>query len=555
MVNQHGDPTQEPVSDAMASVTVFLSYSYVDAALATAVRDGLQSRNIDVWKAPESIPSGVDWASAIHAGIEQQQVFLLLWTDAAMASEAVSKEISLASQHRRLLLPLRLTLAMPQGGQAYHLGHIQWLEGQGQPLPELLDRLEARIQELVAEGHHVPLATLPAAPARRTSLGRRVSRVLVVVLGLCAVASDLNPWNGPSHWLLDQRLFWQARWRQLTAQSGPPPTPLGLLQLSLPMYEQLGVQPKDGSVNQAVLAQALQSLPAAGPPQRVGLDFILDGAGPNHQGHRALADEIGNQRGRRQILAGLCPPNSQADANCLKAGDQRLARPLAAAGATAVTLSLGVMTTRQPPLQLMEAVGSDSLAQAMAEEAPRGPLPPDAVLDWSVNWLSPERLAIISNRQQLATFRGEALLIASDGYKGTSLSEVADLHPAPQAVWAYEGQGPQRFATSLQRGSLPGGALQAVLTQSIRSGHWLTPILPLLPTTITTTLVAATAWWASRQRMSRRRWLLGFGLNSVAYVLMALQLAVGVGLLLPIALPLSAAAAIVGCLTRRRIPL
>lgn len=125
MVNQHGDPTQEPVSDAMASVTVFLSYSYVDAALATAVRDGLQSRNIDVWKAPESIPSGVDWASAIHAGIEQQQVFLLLWTDAAMASEAVSKEISLASQHRRLLLPLRLTLAMPQGGQAYHLGHIQ----------------------------------------------------------------------------------------------------------------------------------------------------------------------------------------------------------------------------------------------------------------------------------------------------------------------------------------------------------------------------------------------------------------------------------------------
>jgi len=213
------------------------------------------------------------------------------------------------------------------------------------------------------------------------------------------------------------------------------------------------------------------------------------------------------------------------------------------------------MTARQPPLQLLEAVGSGSMAQAMAAEAPRGPLPPDAVLDWSVNWLSPERLAVIGNRQQLAIFRGEALLIASDGYKGTSLSKVADLHPAPQAVWAYQGQGPQRFATSLQRGSLPGGALQAVLAQSIRSGHWLTPILPLLPTTITTTLVAGTAWWASRQRFSRRRLLLGLGLASVVYVLMALQLAVGVGLLLPVALPLSAAAAIVGSLARRRIQL
>jgi len=63
----------------MASATVFLSFSNRDAALAIALREGLQSRDIDVWKAPESIPPGVDWASAIHAGIEQQQVFLLLF--------------------------------------------------------------------------------------------------------------------------------------------------------------------------------------------------------------------------------------------------------------------------------------------------------------------------------------------------------------------------------------------------------------------------------------------------------------------------------------------
>lgn len=537
----------------MATGSVFLSFSSIDAGLAVALREGLQARGIDVWKAPESIPPGVDWATAIHAGIQRQQIFLLLWSDAAMASQEVSREIHLASQHRRLLLPLRLTEAMPQGGQAYHLGNIQWLEGQDLPLPVLLDRLEGRIRELLKHGPQPPLIAEPGRMDPSFNSRRWLRQGLVVALGLAAVVTDLNPWNGPSHWLLDQRLFWQARWRQLTAQSGPPPTPIGLLPLSLPVYQELGVPPSAGSVNQAALAQALEALPDTGPPRRVGLDFILDGDGGNPAGQRALAAAIASQRGRRLTMAGLCPPNSEADANCLKAGDQRLAPQLAAAGAQPVTLGLGMITATQPPLKLMEGVGSGSLAEAMAGQAPRGPLPPDAVIDWSVNWLSPERLSVLSSRRELASYRGDALLIASDGYKGERVSEVADQHPAPQAVRAYEGEGPQRFATTLQRGALPGGAMQAVLAQAIRSGHWLEPVVPLLPTTFSTALVAAAAWWAARRTKGRRQLLLGLSLATVVYILLALQLAVSLRRLLPVALPLSAAAAIVGVQRSSRI--
>jgi len=56
----------------MAPASVFLSFSSRDAALAIALRDGLQARGLDVWKAPESISPGVDWASAIHSAIQQQ---------------------------------------------------------------------------------------------------------------------------------------------------------------------------------------------------------------------------------------------------------------------------------------------------------------------------------------------------------------------------------------------------------------------------------------------------------------------------------------------------
>jgi len=47
-----------------SQATVFLSFSSRDAAMAIALRDGLQPRHIGVWEAPESIPPWVDWASA-----------------------------------------------------------------------------------------------------------------------------------------------------------------------------------------------------------------------------------------------------------------------------------------------------------------------------------------------------------------------------------------------------------------------------------------------------------------------------------------------------------
>lgn len=53
---------------------MFLSFSGQDAALACALREGLQARGINVWKAPESIPAGVEWAAAIHAAIDDWKV-------------------------------------------------------------------------------------------------------------------------------------------------------------------------------------------------------------------------------------------------------------------------------------------------------------------------------------------------------------------------------------------------------------------------------------------------------------------------------------------------
>jgi hypothetical protein len=530
----------------MVAPTVFLSFSSHDASLAAAIRDGLLKRDLDVWKAPESIPAGVEWASAIHAGIAQQQVFLLLWSESAMASAEVTKEINLAaSLHRRLLLPVRLTTKMPDGSQAYHLAGTQWLEGQDLPVPELVERIETRIHEMLKGGSHIELSS-PVLQTRRNTKPKRllVFKVMLGVVGLLAVAFDLNPWLPANQWLLDQRLFWQARWRQLTNQPGPLPRPIGLLPLGSRVYAELGVEPTDGAVNQAVLARALLLLPASGAPRKVGLDFILDGPGPNPAGHEQLAAAIRRQSGHRQVLAGLCPPNSVATADCLKASDQRLAGPLAIAGAKPVSLTLGLNTETQPPLQLAETVAEGSLAHSLVATAPREGVPEEAVIDWSVNWLSPQRLTVLTSAEALAAYRGQSLLIASDGYKGRKLSQVTDQHQAPRAVRAYAEQGPERIVT-LQSGMLTGGVLQTVLAQSIASGHWLLPITPFM-NSLTAALIGLATWGWMRPGRRRSNQALGLLVGGLLYVLLALQLAVSLQRLLPLALPMAVTAGIVG---------
>lgn len=525
-------------------LTAFLSFSSPDADLAKALRHGLEERGMQVWKAPESIPPGVEWAAAITEAIAAHQVFLLLWSDAAMASSEVTKEITLAaSQHRRLLLPVRLTSAMPDGAQAYHLAGTQWLEGQGLSVPDLVDLIEDRLRELVKTGGFVPSSPSPLRSQLPKGLKRKALQGVAFCLGCTAFAFDLNPWLAPNQWLLNQRLFWQARWRQATHQPGPKPDALAIVPLSSRLYEEFQIAPTDGSVNQAILAALLRAVPSQAG-QSIGLDFILDGPGANPGGHQRLATVIRQQPDHRQVYAGLCPPNAQSGPDCLKAIDQRLASPLAAAGAKPVSLSLGMSTKDMPPLELLEGLGNGTLAWAMAQAAPKGAIPGGAVVDWSVNWLGQERLVLLRDRRALEGYKGQRLLVASDGYKGRDLNQAADQHPAPEAIWAYQNQGVQSLAT-LQNGALPGGAIQAVLAQSIRSGHWLEPMVPFVQL-VTALLLGLLGWWGGGLELNRRRLLFIAAIGVLVYGLAAFQLIVSLQRLIPVFIPIATAVVIMG---------
>ena len=155
--------------------TAFLSFSSKDAAFAIALRKGLQKRGVDVWKAPESIPAGADWAKAIVAAINQQQVFILLWSDAAMASTEVAKEIALAAGRGRcLLLPVLLSSEEPPEDEAYHLAAVQWLDGHGLSVGELVECVDERLRDLIKQINRPrrPLASKALTSSRKVPCHR-----------------------------------------------------------------------------------------------------------------------------------------------------------------------------------------------------------------------------------------------------------------------------------------------------------------------------------------------------------------------------------------------
>jgi hypothetical protein len=80
--------------------TIFLSYSRVDQAKATALEDALKARHLSVWRDIRSIPAGARWSETIEAGIRGSRGVVVLITPESATSEWVTYEYAFATGAR-----------------------------------------------------------------------------------------------------------------------------------------------------------------------------------------------------------------------------------------------------------------------------------------------------------------------------------------------------------------------------------------------------------------------------------------------------------------------
>jgi TolB-like protein len=104
---------------------IFISYSSKDRAHANALVERLRSNGFDVWIDQTGIDGADSWSKEIAKALEDSTVFLLLLSQNALASRNVAKELSVAAELSKPILPILIERVKLQGEFLYHLTSLQ----------------------------------------------------------------------------------------------------------------------------------------------------------------------------------------------------------------------------------------------------------------------------------------------------------------------------------------------------------------------------------------------------------------------------------------------
>lgn len=118
-----GSPVEKDASKE--SWPVVVSYSRQDEkSIEELVRD-LQARGVRAWRDQDMIPGGIEWRQAIVTAIERCRIVLFLVSSASLASEQVVKEIQIAADAKKTIIPILLEDVPIRGTLQYILTGVQ----------------------------------------------------------------------------------------------------------------------------------------------------------------------------------------------------------------------------------------------------------------------------------------------------------------------------------------------------------------------------------------------------------------------------------------------
>lgn len=104
---------------------VFVSYSRGDAAFVSRLVAVLEGDGHDVWVDTDDIRGSEEWRASIVRGIRQSDVVVLVVSSRSMASEEVAREVTVAAQESRRIVPLILEHVALSDAIGYELAGVQ----------------------------------------------------------------------------------------------------------------------------------------------------------------------------------------------------------------------------------------------------------------------------------------------------------------------------------------------------------------------------------------------------------------------------------------------
>ena len=188
----------------MMTMHIFVSYSRHDRDFVARLVTRLEANRHDVWLDATDLRGSDEWRQSIVEAIRAADVVVLVISPRSMASPDVEREITVAAEEQRRILPVVLEHADLTGSIHYELAGVQRISFEGVPFDiaasKLLEALQAGPSSTTSRTP--PTETTPPGPrpVRVGSLRRRAASaggLAVAVLGLLILRGALGSGEGP----------------------------------------------------------------------------------------------------------------------------------------------------------------------------------------------------------------------------------------------------------------------------------------------------------------------------------------------------------------------
>ena len=178
----------------MMSAEVFVSYARTDRERVMKLVERMRSAGIGVWVDEGGIHGASLWGQEIVDAIDASKVMILMISDSSISSDNVVKELSIASEDKKPILPVYLHRSEIPKSMRYQLAgiqHIEFFEGQEdeafQSMLVSLSRLGVSAGETEAKPD-APLETVPESQSTSTNAPESTGRKSSLVTSLLALA-------------------------------------------------------------------------------------------------------------------------------------------------------------------------------------------------------------------------------------------------------------------------------------------------------------------------------------------------------------------------------
>jgi hypothetical protein len=107
---------------------VFVSYSRSDADVADRLSDRLEAAGYEVWIDREGIPGGTQWRQQIVRAIKKCDYFIILLSGDSIRSENVRKELDIADNTKKRILPVDISPVAIPDEMEYQLAGVHRID-------------------------------------------------------------------------------------------------------------------------------------------------------------------------------------------------------------------------------------------------------------------------------------------------------------------------------------------------------------------------------------------------------------------------------------------